>query len=413
MKILFVFGTRPEAIKLAPIIQAARRSPDLDVRICVTGQHRELLDQVLNFFCICPDHDLAVMSHNQDLNSLTSAILFSLRPVLLAERPDLVVVQGDTISAFAGALAAFFEHVPVAHIEAGLRTYTLSSPFPEEAMRQMITRLASLHFAPTEANAEALVKEGIRPRSIHVSGNPGIDAVLWARDKVRRSRVNPLSAHVEIPELRRIEQSKHIVVVTAHRRENFGAGLRELCDAIVHIAAHHPETAVVFPVHPNPNVRGPVHSAIGGLHNVFLLSPLGYPAFVHLMDISSCIITDSGGVQEEAPALGKPLIVTRSSTERMEAVTRGASCLTGAVAAEIVNAVESVLGAADGNERPVPASSPFGDGRAAEQIVRVLEQQTFVEDRGTASLEALISALGTTTRPVNAVTDVANLESYT
>jgi UDP-N-acetylglucosamine 2-epimerase (non-hydrolysing) len=398
---------------MAPIIQAARRSPDLDVRICVTGQHRELLDQVLNFFCICPDHDLAVMSHNQDLNSLTSTILFSLRPVLLAERPDMVLVQGDTISAFTGALAAFFEHIPVGHIEAGLRTHNLSSPFPEEAMRQIVTRLASVHFAPTQANAETLVKEGVRQRSIHVTGNPGIDAVLWARDKVRRSRVNPLSAHVEISELRRIEQSEHIVLVTAHRRENFGRGLRELCDAIGNIAAHHPESAIVFPVHPNPNVRGPVVSEIGGIRNVFLLSPLDYPAFVHLMDISSCIVTDSGGVQEEAPALAKPVIVTRSSTERMEGLTSGASYLTGAVAAAIVNAVESVLRAPTGAKPAIAALSPFGDGRAAERIVHTLEQQTFVADRGTASLQALMRALGTTTQPANAVTDVANLESYT
>jgi UDP-N-acetylglucosamine 2-epimerase (non-hydrolysing) len=400
VKILLVFGTRPEAIKMAPIIRAARKSPHLDVRVCVTGQHRELLDQVLNFFCICPDHDLSVMHHNQDLNSLTGRILTGLRPVLIAERPDLMLVQGDTISAFAASLAAFFEHIPVGHVEAGLRTNNLSSPFPEEAMRQMITRLAALHFAPTQANADTLLKEGVIPRSIHLTGNPGIDAVLWTRDKVRQSRIHPLSAYTSVSDLHRIEQSDHIVLVTAHRRENFGAGLRDLCDAVSQIAVSHPETAIVFPVHPNPNVRGPVHSALGCFRNVFLLPPLDYPAFVHLMDASSCIVTDSGGVQEEAPALGKPVIVTRANTERMESVSAGTSCLTGTVIRNIVTAADEILRLPKCPNIATPASSPFGDGFAAEKIVRILERQTFVEDRTTASLQALIGVLGLAAHPV-------------
>lgn len=399
VKILLVFGTRPEAIKMAPIILAARKSPHLDVRLCVTGQHRELLDQVLNFFCICPDHDLSVMHHNQDLNSLTARILTGLRPVLMAEHPDLVLVQGDTISAFAASLAAFFEHIPVGHVEAGLRTYDLSSPFPEEAMRQMITRLAALHFAPTQANADTLRKEGVRSRSIHLTGNPGIDAVLWTRDKVRQSRVHPLGAYASVSDLRRIEQSDHIVLVTAHRRENFGAGLHDLCDAVSQIAGNHPEAAIVFPVHPNPNIRGPVHSALGCFRNVFLLPPLDYPAFVHLMDTSSCIVTDSGGVQEEAPALGKPVIVTRANTERMESIGFGTSCLTGTDTPDIVSAVDGILRQPKTSNVTTPASSPFGDGFAAEKIVRIIERQTFVEDRTTASLQALIGALGLATRP--------------
>lgn len=342
------------------------------------------------------------MSHNQDLNSLTASILAGLRPVLLAERPDLVLVQGDTISAFAASLAAFFERIPVGHVEAGLRTYDLSSPFPEEAMRQMITRLAALHFAPTQADADTLLKEGVIPRSIHVTGNPGIDAVLWARTKVRRSRVNPLHTYAAVSELRRIAESEHIVLVTAHRRENFGAGLRQLCNAIGQIAACHPETAIVLPVHPNPNVREPVHSALGYFPNVFLLPPLDYPAFVHLMDASSCIITDSGGVQEEAPALGKPVIVTRSTTERIESVSSGASCLTGMRARDIVIAVEKILRLPKTVDIRTSASSPFGDGLAAERIVRILEQQTFAEDRSTASLQALIGMVGFATHPAAA-----------
>lgn len=400
VKILLVFGTRPEAIKMAPVIQAARQSPHLDLRICVTGQHRELLDQVLNFFCICPDHDLSVMHHNQDLNSLAAGILANLRPVLLAERPDLVVVQGDTVSAFAGSLAAFFERIPVAHIEAGLRTYNLASPFPEEAMRQMIARLASIHFAPTQANANTLLQEGAIPRSVYVTGNPGVDAVLWTRDKVRRSRVNPLTGFASAFEIRSIEHADHIVLVTAHRRENFGAGLRELCEAIAQLAVRHPETAFVFPVHPNPNVHGPVHSALGGFKNVLLLAPLDYPAFVYTMDRSTCIITDSGGVQEEAPALGKPLIVTRSTTERTEAISIGSSCLTGADAAQIVAAAEDILRRPAAPSLRTGETSPFGDGFAAAKIVRILEQQSFAEDRATQSLQALIRALGLAVRPL-------------
>jgi UDP-N-acetylglucosamine 2-epimerase (non-hydrolysing) len=398
VKILLVFGTRPEAIKMAPIIRAARKSPQLDVRVCVTGQHRELLDQALNFFCICPDHDLSVMHHNQDLNSLTARILTGLRPVLMAERPDLVLVQGDTISAFAASLVAFFEHIPVGHVEAGLRTNDLSSPFPEEAMRQMITRLAALHFAPTQANVDTLLKEGVIPRNIHLTGNPGIDAVLWTRNKVRQSRVHPLTAYVSVSDLRRIEQSDHIVLVTAHRRENFGAGLRDLCNAVSQIAGGHPTTAIVFPVHPNPNIQGPVHAELDCFRNVFLLPPLDYPAFVHMMDSSSCIVTDSGGVQEEAPALGKPVIVARANTERMESISNGTTCLAGTDIRDIVSAADEILRLPK-TSNITPASSPFGDGFAAEKIVRIIEQQTFVEDRTTASLQALIAALGLATGP--------------
>jgi UDP-N-acetylglucosamine 2-epimerase (non-hydrolysing) len=394
VKVLFVFGTRPEAIKMAPVIRAARNSPNLNVRVCVTGQHRDLLDQVLAFFCLCPDHDLAVMDHNQDLNSLTARILSGMRPVLLMERPDLVLVQGDTVSAFAGSLAAFFERIPVGHIEAGLRTSDISSPFPEEAMRQMITRLGTIHFAPTEGNAEALRKEGVPPRGIHVTGNPGIDAVLWTRSKVRKSRVNPLASYVSVSELRRIEQSDRMILVTAHRRENFGPGLGELCKAVTSIAEQYPHTAIVFPVHPNPNVHGPVHAALGYFPNVFLLRPVDYPAFVYLMDASSCIITDSGGVQEEAPALGKPLIVTRANTERTESLLAGVSCLAGTDVGHIVGGVDEILRLPKQTQAGTAGSSPFGDGLAAERIVQILEDRALLQDRGVISLEALIGAVG-------------------
>lgn len=396
---------------MAPVIRAARMSPHLDVRVCVTGQHRELLDQVLDFFCICPDHDLAVMHHNQDLNSLTTRILAGLRPVLMAERPDLLLVQGDTVSAFSAGLAAFFERVPVGHIEAGLRTYDLASPFPEEAMRQLITRLSTIHFAPTRGNADALVKEGVLARSVHVTGNPGIDAVLWTREQVRGQRVNPLAPHMSVAEIRQIEQSEHLVLVTAHRRENFGPGVRELCHAIRRIACHHPETALVFPVHPNPNVQEPVRDALRDCRNVFLPPPLDYPSFVHLLDLSSLVITDSGGIQEEATALGKPLVVTRATTERMEAVAAGASALTGTDANTVVEAAGRVLAKPKTIAGLRGSSSPFGDGCAAAKIVQKIEQLTFVEDRATASLRALIGALGYAMQPATA--DAAIAENLT
>lgn len=394
VKLLFIFGTRPEAIKMAPIIRAARNSPELDVRICVTGQHRDLLDQVLDFFCICPDHDLAAMQHDQNLSGLTARILEGLRPILLAERPDFVLVQGDTISAFAGALAAFFENIPVGHVEAGLRTHDLSAPFPEEGLRQMITRLANLHFAPTEKNVAALLDEKVSIENICLTGNPGVDAVLWTRDHVRRSRINPLSRYLGRCATDHIDHAEHVILVTGHRRENFGSGLQGICAALAEIADQHPYTAIVYPVHPNPNVRDHVYTWLGPHRNIFLLPPVDYPAFVHLMDISSLIVTDSGGVQEEAPALGKPVLVTRRSTERTEALDSGGARVVGTETSEIVLAIKEVFDRRDGCDRKWPPTMPFGDGSAAEKIVRIIEQRTFAENRFSASIQALIAAVG-------------------
>lgn len=379
---------------MAPIIRAARSTRDLEVRICVTGQHREMLDQVLRFFCICPDHDLATMQHNQNLGSLTARILEGLRSVLLAEKPDLVVVQGDTISAFAGALAAFFERIRVAHVEAGLRTYEIHSPFPEEAMRQMVSRLATIHFAPTEANVQTLVKEGVSPRAVFLTGNPVIDSVLWTRDRLRSSRVDPLSHVFDSATLQQIERAVHVVLVTGHRRENFGGGLREICSALAEIASDRPDIAIVFPVHPNPNVRDLVHSALQHLSNVFLAPPLDYPAFVNLMDKSSLILSDSGGVQEEAPALGKHVLLTRATTERTEAIESGAVRIVGTNRQNIVSAVHEVLRAAELGSLPEPGPNPFGDGHAAEKIVEIIQRQDMFDLRSALSLQALAFALG-------------------
>jgi UDP-N-acetylglucosamine 2-epimerase (non-hydrolysing) len=389
VKLLFVFGTRPEAIKMAPVIRAARNTPDLDVRTCVTGQHQEMLDQVLRFFCICPDHDLSAMQQNQDLSSLTARILEGLRPVLLAERPDLVIVQGDTVSALAGALGSFFERIRVAHVEAGLRTNDLQSPFPEEAIRQMVSRLASLHFAPTDVNVEALLKEGVPRRAVFLTGNPVVDSVLWTRDRIRSSRVDPLSQVVDRTVLEAIGRASHVILVTGHRRENFGIGLREICGAVAAIALERPDAAIVFPVHPNPSVRDQVHNSLQTVNNVFLLPPLEYPAFVHLMDKSTLILSDSGGVQEEAPALGKPVLVTRATTERMEAVDTGAVRIVGTSRRNIIRAVNEVLDTAEQGCIPMPLTTPFGDGHAAEKIVAIIRQQAAFDRRPSLALQVL------------------------
>lgn len=394
MKLLFIFGTRPEAIKMAPIIRAARNAPDLDVRICTTGQHRGMLDQVLEFFCICPDHDLSAMQHNQDLCSLTGRILEGLRPVLLAERPDMVVVQGDTISALAGALAAFFERIPVAHVEAGLRTYDVHSPFPEEAIRQMISRLACLHFAPTQSNVQTLLDEGISHRAIVLTGNPVVDSVLWTRGRVRSSRVDPLSQAVDRSVMKQLDRANHILLVTGHRRENLGAGLREICAALLDVALDRPDLAIVFPVHPNPNVRDQVHSTLETVRNVFLTQPLEYPAFIRLMDRCSLILSDSGGVQEEAPALGKTVLVTRMTTERSEAVECGAVRMVGTDRQNIVRNINQFLDALESPASLTPAGTPFGDGCAAGKIVAALRRRDTFDRRSTISIQALAAALG-------------------
>lgn len=384
---------------MAPVIRAARKAPDLDVRICVTGQHRGMLDQVLQFFCICPDHDLSVMQHNQDLSSLTARILEGLRPVLLAERPDLVIVQGDTASALAASMAAFFERIRVAHIEAGLRTHDLQSPFPEEAIRQMISRVTGLHFAATESNRQALLAEGMSRRSVFLTGNPVVDSVLWTRARVRSSRVNPLSEVLDRTALQQLERASHVVLVTAHRRENFGVGLREICAAVAELARDRKDAAIVFPVHPNPNVHNQVHSALEFLENVFLAPPLEYPAFIYLMDKCSLIVSDSGGIQEEATALGKPVVLTRTTTERTEAVDCGAVRIAGPDRGNIIRNIHALLNAAEAGRLPEPIVCPFGDGNAAEEIVAVIRRQAAYDTRPAISLRALAAALGHAVAP--------------
>jgi UDP-N-acetylglucosamine 2-epimerase (non-hydrolysing) len=371
MKVLLAFGTRPEAIKMAPILRAGRYYGSLDLRVCVTGQHQQLLNQVLDCFEIKPDYRLDVMRPNQDLSRLTSRILDNFRPVLLKEEPDLVLVQGDTTTAFAASLAAFYERIPVGHVEAGLRTKDLSSPFPEEGMRQLIARLAALHFAPTEQNRASLLAEGVPANRIFVTGNTVVDAVLWMRNQAAQCM-----SHSEMSQRKehwwsRILMASRLALVTAHRRESFGAALENICSALIRLSQQHPDLLVVFSVHPNPNVRRPVESLLSAHKNIMLTPPLNYADFVRLMDWSSVIITDSGGIQEEATALGKQIVVTREQTERHEAVDSGNVQLVGADGHRLLQAVNRILGTHDGR-REQAATNPYGDGHAAEKILRVI-----------------------------------------
>lgn len=371
-----MLGTRPEAIKLAPVIQAARAERALNISICITGQHRKLLSQVLEFFEIQPDYDLRVMRNGQDLTTTTARILNGVRSVFLDVKPDLAIVQGDTTSCFAGALAAFYEGVPVAHVEAGLRTRDLSAPFPEEAMRQMTSRLAALHFAPTERNRLALLEEQVPAHRVFVTGNTVIDALLWTRDKVRASAVSPLAASLSSEQLTRIRDTARIVLVTGHRRETLGAGFRSICAALSELARRYPALLIVYPLHPNPEVCGPAREYLAGNSNILLTDPVEYPAFVDLMDRSYMIITDSGGIQEEAPSLHKPVLVTRAVTERQEAVDSGHVRLVGTKKGSIIAAASELLESSGAAKDVVPRDNPYGDGRAASRIVALLQRAT-------------------------------------
>jgi UDP-N-acetylglucosamine 2-epimerase (non-hydrolysing) len=322
-KILLIFGTRPEAIKLCPVIRSLREhSARFDVKVCVTAQHREMLDQVLEAFEVKPDYDLDIMRPGQTLFESTSRILASLEPVFKEQRPDLAIVQGDTTTTLCGALASFYEGVPVAHVEAGLRTGDMRQPFPEEMNRVLASRLTALHFAPTQEAAGNLRKEGVPPESIKVTGNTGIDAVLYVRDRLEQGKLQGR----EWPEL---DPHKKLILVTAHRRESFGGGFERICRGLAELA-NRTDIQIVYPVHPNPNVQDPVERLLAGHPNIRLIEPLSYVPFVDLMRRAYLLITDSGGIQEEGPSLGKPILVLREKTERPEAVTAGTVRLVGA-----------------------------------------------------------------------------------
>jgi UDP-N-acetylglucosamine 2-epimerase (non-hydrolysing) len=365
--ILVIFGTRPEAIKLFPVVAALRADPRFRVRVCVSGQHRDMLDQVLEIAGIVPDHDLNLMRPDQSLDALTAALLTGLGGVMDAERPDRVMVQGDTATAMCGALAAYYRKIPVDHVEAGLRSGNIHHPWPEEVNRKVIGTIADLHFAPTETAAAALRRENVADDRIHVTGNTVIDALHWVTGRVAEQP----GLAAGLTALEAGFAGKRIVGVTSHRRENFGGGLERIAEAVRRIAARE-DVAVIFPVHPNPNVRAVMDGALAGLANVALIAPLDYPHFARLLAIAEIMLTDSGGVQEEAPALGKPVLVMRETTERPEGVKAGTARLVGTDPDAIVSEIFTLLDDNAAYQAMARAHNPFGDGHAARRIVELL-----------------------------------------
>jgi len=383
IRVLSVFGTRPEAIKMAPVVQALARDTRFESRVAVTGQHRQMLDQVLEVFRIEPDHDLEVMRPGQDLFDVTSGVLVGMREVLRAERPAIVLVHGDTTTCFAASLAAFYEQIPVGHVEAGLRTGDLSRPFPEELNRVLTGRIAALHFAPTNGAAQNLIREGVAAEMICVTGNTVIDALLDVRDRVRGCDGREFGAVLGARLAERLAHgSGPVILVTGHRRESFGQGFEDMCAALRRLAKAHRDWAIVFPVHLNPRVRGPVHALLGEVENIHLIEPLEYRPFVWLMDRATVILTDSGGIQEEGPSLGVPVLVTRDVTERPEAVQAGVVALVGTDTERIVRGVEAAALDPVVRQRMTSTANPYGDGRAAERILERLADFIAVRDRG-------------------------------
>ena len=368
-KILLVFGTRPEAIKMAPLVKTLQAQPAFDVKVCVTAQHRQMLDQVLNLFGIQPDYNLNLMQPGQDLYDITSGMLMGLKPVLSQWRQDAVLVHGDTSTTFAATLAAFYQRIRVGHVEAGLRTGDLYSPWPEEANRKLTRTLAQWHFAPTTTSRSNLRKVGIAPESIYVTGNTVIDALLQVKKKIVASAA--LLQQFET-DFNFLDSTKKLVLVTGHRRENFGRGFEQICQTLAHIASSHADVQLVYPVHLNPQVQEPVRRLLGEVGNVHLIKPLDYLPFVYLMDRSTRILTDSGGIQEEAPSLGKPVLVMRSTTERPEAVQAGTVRLVGTNADEIAGQAGLLLGNIKAYEAMAFAHNPYGDGFACERIAQTL-----------------------------------------
>ena len=377
-KVLLVFGTRPEAIKMAPLVHAFKKYPErFETLVCVTGQHREMLDQVLELFQIVPNYDLNIMKPNQDLYDVTSRVLLGLRDVLKIVKPDVVFVHGDTTTSMAAALAAFYQQIPVAHVEAGLRTNNIYSPWPEEMNRSITGRIASYNFAPTSCSKNNLLKENVEEKSILVTGNTVIDALHWVVNKIESDFQLQENIKAEIGSMgydtRRLEAGQRLVLITGHRRENFGDGFLNICHAIASLAEKYPNVDFVYPMHLNPNVRKPVMEILSsGQPNVFLIEPLRYLQFVFLMEKSYLVLTDSGGVQEEAPGLGKPVLVMRDTTERPEAVEAGTVMLVGADKERIENGVTALLDDNAMYEKMSKAINPYGDGLACKRIVDFL-----------------------------------------
>lgn len=381
-KIMLVFGTRPEAIKMAPLVKEFQKHPDtFQTIVCVTGQHREMLDQVLNIFDIRPDFDLNIMKQGQDLYDVTARVLTGMRDVLREAQPDVVLVHGDTTTSTAAALAAFYQQIPVGHVEAGLRTHNILSPWPEEMNRQITGRIASYHFAPTALSRQNLLQENVDDANITVTGNTVIDALYWVVDRIKNDR--SLDAELEEVlrhagyDVNRLADGRPLVLITGHRRENFGDGFINMCTAIKQLTERYPNVDFVYPMHLNPNVRRPIHEVFGddlsNLGNMYFIEPLEYLSFVYLMEKSSIVLTDSGGIQEEAPGLGKPVLVMRDTTERPEALEAGTVKLVGTDREKIFNEVSTLLDDAAAYARMSQAVNPYGDGLACSRIVERLK----------------------------------------
>ncbi|WP_343745558.1 UDP-N-acetylglucosamine 2-epimerase (non-hydrolyzing) [Chitinophaga sp.] len=392
-KVLLVFGTRPEAIKMCPLIKELEKYPEIfEVKVCVTGQHREMLDQVLNIFNVQPDYDLKIMKQGQDLFDVTVGVLSGMRDVLDNAKPDIVLVHGDTTTSTAAALAAFYKQVPVAHVEAGLRTHNMYSPWPEEMNRSITGRIATYHFAPTKISRQNLLDENISSEQVFVTGNTVLDALHLVLERVKNDQEvqtgieDVLVQHGLASSLLSAwngndSNGRRLVLITGHRRENFGDGFRSICQAIKKLAEKYPEVDFVYPVHLNPNVRKPVNEILGeaALPNVHIIAPLDYLPFVYLMNKSTLILTDSGGVQEEAPGLGKPVLVMRNTTERPEAVTAGTVKLVGVDEDKIYHEVSMLLDNKDAYSQMAQAVNPYGDGKACQRIVRMLNKEAVIE----------------------------------
>ena len=374
-KILLVFGTRPEAIKMAPLVKALQKdSEHFETKICVTAQHRQMLDQVLEVFDIVPEYDLNIMAPNQDLYDITSRVLVGLRDVLDDFAPDIVLVHGDTTTSMAASLAAFYRQIPVGHVEAGLRTYNMLSPWPEEMNRQVTDRMCTYYFAPTEKSRQNLLRENVDATKIHVTGNTVIDALLMAVDIIEKKPHIKTAIEDELRDKGYAMGNRPYILVTGHRRENFGEGFLNICKAIRQIAEEHPEMDIVYPVHLNPNVQKPVYELLSGTPNIYLVKPLDYLPFVYAMQHSTLLLTDSGGVQEEAPSLGKPVLVMRETTERPEAVEAGTVRLVGTDVAAIVGNVHELLHDPEVYRKMSESYNPYGDGHACERIVDALRK---------------------------------------
>lgn len=381
-KIMLVFGTRPEAIKMAPLVKEFQKHPkEFETIVCVTGQHRQMLDQVLDIFDIKPDYDLNIMKQGQDLYDVTARVLTGMRDVLAESKPDVVLVHGDTTTSTAAALAAFYQQIPVGHVEAGLRTHNIYSPWPEEMNRQITGRIATYDFAPTPLSRENLLAEGVDDAKITVTGNTVIDALYWVVDKIKSSPDLQADLSGELMkagyDVNRLNNGRKFVLITGHRRENFGDGFISMCRAIKTLTEKYPEVDFVYPMHLNPNVRKPIHEVFGedltGLGNMFFIEPLEYLSFVFLMEKSSIVLTDSGGIQEEAPGLGKPVLVMRDTTERPEALSAGTVRLVGTDYNKIVSEVSSLLDDEKHYEEMSKAVNPYGDGLACQRIVDTLK----------------------------------------